>query len=106
MATLIVSSGVTSSALSVASGELVDVLSGGVVQQTTVLAGGVVDLALGGTATSATVVSAGGLVSGAGDVEGTLTFYGSASDASLGEAGQFSQLTVEAGGAATASRTS
>ena len=71
MSTDTVSSGATSSGLTVTSGNALNVLSGGTVLSATVDSGGGVALSSGAVA-SAVIVSAGGAMTGPGDLEGVV----------------------------------
>jgi hypothetical protein len=85
MATLTITSGVTSSGLAVSSGEDVIVLSGAVLGSSTVDSGGAVTLSSGGVA-SAVVVLAGGALSGQGAFVGSGLAAGDVSGIALGGA--------------------
>ncbi len=102
---LTISSGVTSSGLTVSSGETVDVLSGGLVSSSTIASGGTIDLSSGGVGESLTI-SSGGRMIGPGELGGPDRFfsaasydYGVVSAVSIGGLnGLFAVLFVEAGG--------
>ena len=118
--TLVISSGVTSSGLTLTSTEFEQVLSGGVAifntidsgGQATVMSGGLTEgdavlsggtevLSTGGVA-SGLVVSANGLVSGTGILD-SAAIYGFATSVSVGTDGDFYPATyIEAGGTASA----
>jgi autotransporter passenger strand-loop-strand repeat protein len=82
----IISSGVTSSGLTVSNGKEVFIESGGTTISTTVLAGGSEDPAPGGLVENVTV-SSGGYVIGAGDVGGNSEIYGTINGVTLVHSG-------------------
>jgi autotransporter passenger strand-loop-strand repeat protein len=82
MTMTIISSGVTSSGLTVSNGKEVYIESGGTTTSTTVLAGGSEDPAPGGLAHDVTV-SKGGYLIGRGDVDGTDDIYGTINGVTL-----------------------
>ena len=73
MTTTTVSSGVTSSGLTVSKGSPLIVVSGGVADTVTVLSGGSATLSAGGVGSDVTV-SKGGLLQGAGELQGSSSF--------------------------------
>src|SRR5271156_1548066 len=74
--TITVSSGVTSSGLTISAGDPLVVLSGGEVRSATILSGGSATLSSGAVGYSMTI-SSGGLVQGAGDLAGGVDDMGS-----------------------------
>ena len=97
--TITVSSGVTSSGLTISSGEPLRVLSGGVVDSSTILSGGSATLSSGALAEFLTVNS-GGMLRGPGMIGGGVVVYGSVSGvqdyANLSVSGSATGLQVEA----------
>src|ERR1022692_4648421 len=101
MSNQIISSGVTSSGLTVSSGNELLVLSGGVTDNSTVLSGGTEFVSAGGLAAN-TRVSAGGVLSGPGTMTGLQNHdYGSVSGVLVGGGFDGGTLIVESGGVAS-----
>ena len=95
-----ISSGVTSSGLSVTSGNALSVLSGGVVVETSLLSGATMTAAAGALAVNVTVAGGASLL-GAGEVEGQIAVRGTVSGVSLaGSSGDSSIMSIRSGGRA------
>jgi autotransporter passenger strand-loop-strand repeat protein len=102
--TITVSSGVTSTSLTISAGDPLVVLSGGAVISTTVLNGASATLSAGATASRITI-SAGGELLGAGDIEDYANHdsldYGLVSGVTVGDTSSEAHLFVESGGVAS-----
>jgi autotransporter passenger strand-loop-strand repeat protein/autotransporter-associated beta strand protein len=82
--TIAISSGVTSSGLTISSGDPLVVLSGGTVESSVILSGGMATLSKGAFGSSLTV-SKGGAVLGPGDLMGSSTVAGALSGVTIGK---------------------
>ena len=101
MSTLYISSGVTSSGLTVSGADTIEVLSGGTLQTATVDSGGAIMLSSGALVSSLTVL-AGGAVSGPGQFGGVSLDAGSVTGVLLGGYPNYgANLEVQSGGSAT-----
>ena len=102
MTTITVSSGVTSSGLTVSSGNELLVLSGGIAETMTVLSGGTMILSSGAIGSSL-AISAGGKLDGAGEWAGEGYSYGQVSGVTVGDSAEThaGYLEVAFGGSAS-----
>ena len=95
-----VSSGVTSSGLTISSGGQLVVLSGGTVESSTILSGGSGRLLSGGVGKTLTV-SAGGVLDGPGQLEAHNTVAGTVSGVTVSGTGSTAGLVLLSGGVAS-----